>query len=164
MIDLRPLDSADCGIIAAWPPYAGDMAQMDYALRHDGWLTQFFAKPDASFYAVELDGELIGFTCLIRTGEDEEEIRIAIRADKTGLGLGREMMQRTLAQGFTNPCCRRIHLIVRTNNDRGINLYRRLGFVERGTLRKEVNGIETDFIVMDLQRTEYFITQKGGTL
>jgi hypothetical protein len=61
MIRLRPLRGSDVSLIAEWPPYPGDMEQMDYALREKGWLEEFRQKPDTSSYAVEDDGDLIGF-------------------------------------------------------------------------------------------------------
>lgn len=160
MIHVRPLTPADREKIAAWPPYGGDMAQMDYALRAAGWLDELHERSVS--LAVDLAGELIGFTMLVPTADSDYEVRIALRGDMTGRGLGGEVMGLTLERGFADPACRRIHLIVRRNNQRGISLYRRLGFVERGELRKKVNGSEVDFLVMDLHRPVEPGTKQGG--
>ena len=152
---LRELRVSDVIQIGKWPPYPGDMEQMDYALREKGWLEEFRLKPDTSCYAVEDDGELIGFTILSKTGETDAEFRIALRSDKTGQGLGKSITRMTLRKGFEDMGLYRIHLIVRKNNTRGIKLYQRLGFVDRGECRKEIQGTLVDFWLMDICREEY---------
>ena len=157
MMRLRSLSGSDVNQIGQWPPYPGDMEQMDYALREKGWLQEFLIKPDASCYAVEDDGDLIGFTILAKTGEKDAEFRIALRSDKTGLGLGKSITCLTLQKGFEDLGLSRIHLIVRKNNVRGIKLYQRLGFVDRGECLKEIQGTTVDFRLMDICREEYVI-------
>lgn len=152
---LRALRDSDVSQIGQWPPYPGDMEQMDYALREKGWLEEFFLKPDTSCYAVEDDGDLIGFTILAKTGETDAEFRIALRTDKTGLGFGKSITCLTMQKGFEDMGLSRIHLIVRKNNVRGIKLYQRLGFVERGECQKKIQGTPVDFWLMDICREEY---------
>ncbi|GAM08256.1 spermidine N(1)-acetyltransferase [Geobacter sp. OR-1] len=154
MINLRPLNQDDLPIIMAWPPYAGDMEQMDYALRQDGWLAQYMDKPATHLFSAESDGELCAFTLLIETAPGEAELRIAIRGDRTGKGLGGEIMRQTLRTGFVAFKFDRIHLIVRKNNIRGIKLYQRLGFTERGELSKMIQGAMVDFYCMDLHKED----------
>jgi len=155
MIRLRSLRDSDVTQIGHWPPYPGDMEQMDYALREKGWLEEFWQKPDTFCYAVEDDSDLIGFTILAKTGETDAEFRIALRTDKTGLGLGKSVTCLTLQKGFEDLGLSRIHLIVRKNNVRGIKVYQRLGFVDRGELQKEILGTPVDFWLMDICREEY---------
>ena len=152
---LRPLTDEDRAVIRRWPSYPDDMAQMDYAVRENGWLDEFRSRPDACIYAVYEGTELIGFTLLARTGADEAEVRIAIRPDRTGRGLGGDIMGQTLRTGFQTLGLSRIHLIVRTNNLRGIRLYRRLGFVEQGAVRKAIQGVMVEFIRMGLDRADF---------
>jgi RimJ/RimL family protein N-acetyltransferase len=155
MITLRPLTADDITAIAAWPPYDGDMAQMDYALRTGGWLAEQGSNPAARLFAAELDGELVAFTLLVAMAPGDAEIRIAIRSDRTGRGLGGEVMASTMVAGFREPGLERIHLIVRKNNSRGIALYRRLGFRFCGELRKPIQGVEVDFHCMEMVREEF---------
>jgi RimJ/RimL family protein N-acetyltransferase len=159
MITLRPLNPDDFPVIMAWPPYEGDMAQMDYALRRDGWLAEFADKPGTHLFAAEEDSDLVAFTMLLETVPGDAELRIAIRADRTGSGLGSEIMLQTLRSGFRDLDLRRIHLIVRKNNTRGIKLYRRLGFVERGELSKPVQGTMVEFNCMDIGKEEFLYNQ-----
>jgi len=152
MISLRELSDSDVALIRQWPAYPGDMEQMDYALREDGWLDELRAKEGVAVYAATDGDELIGFTILAGTGALEAEFRIALRADKTGLGLGETISSLTLQKGFEGRGLSRIRLIVRKNNTRGISLYRRLGFVECGECRKEIRGAWVEFLKMDIEK------------
>ena len=130
------------------------MAQMDYALRDAGWLDEFRSRADSSVFAVEDGDDLIAFTILAGTAPADAEFRIALRADKTGLGLGESITLQSLRVGFEEQCLSRIHLIVRKNNQRGIRLYRRIGFSECGECRKEIRGAQVDFLVMEIRPGE----------
>lgn len=152
---LRALRESDVTEIKGWPPYPGDMEQMDYALREKGWLEKCRSRSDAFVYAVEDGDELIGFTILLKTDAAEAEFRIALRADKTGLGLGESVTFQTLQMGFEDHGFSRIHLIVRKNNSRGKKLYQRIGFVDRGECCKDIQGVPIDFRLMDISREEF---------
>ena len=155
MYRLRPIEESDVDRIRDWPPYSGDMAQMDYALRENGWLEEFRSKPNAFIYAVDDGDGIVAFTILAETAPGEAEFRICLRADKTGLGLGESIVLQTLLIGFKEHRFFRIHLIVRENNNRGIRLYRRIGFVDQGECRREIQGVPVDFLIMDI-REEFF--------
>ena len=99
---------------------------------------------------MEETGNLIAFTILATTAPGEAEFRIALRADKIGQGLGKVITIDTLAKGFDEWGLVHIHLIVRKNNRRAIELYQRLGFTHQGECRKTVNNQPTDFLLMDL--------------
>lgn len=152
MITLRELTADDALEINSWPAYPGDMAQMDYALRSDGWLQEFGHDGSSIVYAAMDGAELVGFSVLARTGGTEAEFRIAVRADRTGQRLGEAIASLTLRRGFAELGLTRINLIVRPSNHRGMCLYRRLGFVDCGECRKEIQGVMTDFRIMTLNR------------
>ena len=154
MIRLRELRDSDMAEIREWPAYSGDMEQMDYALRDGGWLEEFRNKPEVGCYAAVDGDELIGFSILAGTGPAEAEFRIALRADRTGQGLGGAVTSLTLQKGFAEPGLSRIHLIVRKNNMRGIRLYQRLGFTTSGECLKEIQGIMVDFLAMEIRKQD----------
>ena len=149
---LRPLRAADAACIARWPAYQGEFAELDYAVRQNGWLQEFQDQPGAHCFVAEESGEPVALTILARTGEAEAEFRIALRADKIGSGLGMVLASETLARGFGELGLSRIHLVVRKNNSRAIHLYERLGFLGRGECCKTFNGKSVQFLVMDLQK------------
>ena len=150
---LRPLVREDVATIESWPDYPAEFNELNYALRKDGWLAEFGRRPDTWIYAVEETGNLIAFTILATTAPGEAEFRIALRADKIGQGLGRTITMDTLEKGFDECGLVRIHLIVRKNNRRAIELYQQLGFTHQGECRKTVNNQPTDFLLMDLLHT-----------
>lgn len=153
MIRLRPLRPADQAAIENWPPYPGEFADLDYALRQGGWLEEFRDRPRTWLYAAEQSGALVAFTILAATEAGEAEFRIALHPDKGGQGLGRIVAAYTLNQAFAEIGIRRIHLVVRKNNPRAIRLYQRLGFVHRGECRQVVNHRPVDFFLMDMSGT-----------
>ncbi|HJW04627.1 MAG TPA: GNAT family protein [Azospira sp.] len=154
-ISLRPLAARDAEAIANWPAYPAEFADLDYALRPGGWLTEFGHRPDAWLYAAEHGGELVAFTLLAATAPGEAEFRIALRPDRTGQGLGAAITVATLGQGFGVLGLRRIHLLVRSNHPRAQALYQRLGFSRRGECHKVVNHRPTDFYLMDILGQSY---------
>ncbi|MBA3015461.1 MAG: hypothetical protein KKD63_05400 [Proteobacteria bacterium] len=46
MIKLRSLVIDDMDAIKRWPPYPPEFGDLDYALRANGWLTEYWNKPD----------------------------------------------------------------------------------------------------------------------
>src|SRR5487761_2747328 len=112
-IQLRALTAQDEISIENWPAYPAEFAELDYALRQDGWLAEFRNQPETRISVVEQSGELIAFAILSPTAQGEAEFRIALRADKAGQGLGRIISARTLQIGFDEIGLQRIHLIVR---------------------------------------------------
>lgn len=157
LIHIRNLVPDDIAVIRGWAPYQSEFEDLDYALRENGWLTEFWNKPDTWCFAVEQADDLIAFSILSRTGETEAEFRIALRVDRTGQGYGRAITAMTLAKGFTEIGLSRINLIVRTHNLRAIRLYTRLGFTEQGECFKSINRKQTHFLIMELRRESYFI-------
>ena len=149
MFTLRDVDAADYAIIHAWPSYPPEFAELDYALRSDGWLAEFSDTPENKILIAEQNGEVIAFTILARTAPTEAEFRIALRADKIGLNMGRDITSQTLEYGYTHSGLTRIHLLVRMNNQRAISLYQKLGFDTCGTCIKMVNQKSVEFMQMD---------------
>ena len=150
MIKLRLIEAADVATINSWPPYPPEFAELDYALRKNGWLDEHRDKPDARLYVAEQAGEIIAFTLLAKTSATEAEYRIALRADKIGQGLGSILTTMTLDKGFKEIKLARIHLIVRKNNPRAIGLYKSLGFAVCGECLLQVNGKQVSFFKMSI--------------
>ncbi len=150
MLILSELRENDISAIKQWPPYPPEFDELDYALREGGWLDEFRGKPGTVYYTAKEGSDRVGFTLLSKTGENEAEFRIALRADKFGQGLGGIITTLTLQKGFEELGLERIHLIVRKSNPRAKKLYERLGFALTGEVTKEVHGKIVDFYTMDL--------------
>jgi diamine N-acetyltransferase len=150
MYRIRDIEDIDRKVIESWPPYPPEFKAQDYALRKNGWIEEYAAKPDTRCLAVERGGDLVAFTILSKTGPAEAEFRIALRADEIGTGTGSAAAALTLSEGFRRMSLSRIHLIVRKANKRAERLYTRLGFTHCGELQKDVNGETVDFYTMEI--------------
>jgi RimJ/RimL family protein N-acetyltransferase/catechol 2,3-dioxygenase-like lactoylglutathione lyase family enzyme len=153
---LRVFTAQDDITIENWPAYPPEFADLDYALRKDGWIAEFRDQPNAQVYVAERAGALIAFSILALTAKGEAEFRIALRADKAGQGLGRIITAKTLQIGFEEIGLQRIHLIVRKNNPRAIGLYQCLNFAPCGECQMIINNKPTDFLKMELLSKNYF--------
>jgi diamine N-acetyltransferase len=148
-IRFRKFRLSDQAEIQAWPPYPPEFAELDYALRSNGWLAEFRDRPDASIYIAEQNLEIVAFSLLAKTSPAEAEFRIAVHPDKIGRDIGRIFTSLTLEEGVSKTHLSRIHLIVRKNNARAISLYKQLGFRECGDCVKTVNRKTVQFLMME---------------
>lgn len=148
MITLHKLLPSDPAEIHNWPSYPAEFAELDYALRHGGWLAEFQDRTDTWIYVAKQADEIIAFSLLALTGVGEAEFRIALRADKIGHGIGKIFCSMTLHEGFSTLGLSRISLIVRKNNARAILLYRDIGFSLSGARVKIANGKSVEFLEM----------------
>jgi RimJ/RimL family protein N-acetyltransferase len=82
---------------------------------------------------------------------------VSIGPDNWGRGLGTEASALILKYGFDELGLHRIWLDVFGYNERAIHVYRKLGFVEEGTLRQHLqrDGRRWDVILMGLLRDEF---------
>lgn len=79
------------------------------------------------------------------------ELGIAVRKAWQGRGVGRAMMRAMLNWAQTNPLVERVSLRVFTDNTPAIALYRKLGFVEEGLLKRDMKlapGRYADTLIM----------------
>lgn len=152
MILLRDLHEKDRQAITHWPTYPEEFQAQDYALRENGWISEYLLKPHTRIFSADLSGHVIAFTLLSKTEADAAEFRIAMHADHIGKGEGRLIAALTFERGFSDMGLNRIHLIVRKKNVRAGLLYKKLGFNVTGEMIKVVNGTEADFFTMDLER------------
>ncbi len=95
-------------------------------------------------YEDKIIGE-IGISPLPRRMSHVGELSITVLKKYWGQGIGTELMRRAIAFAREN-CYDVIKLEVRSDNERAINLYRRLGFEKTGDLPRlfKVNGEHFD--------------------
>lgn len=106
-------------------------------------------------FVAEVDDVVVGWCDVIRS--DRPVFRhcgflgIGLVAEYRGLGIGRALMIAAIEASFALGMAR-IELTVRADNARAIALYRRLGFLTEGHLRKQalVDGQFHDALVMAL--------------
>lgn len=150
-----PARAEDLAEIRQWPPYPAEFRDLDYALRHRGWINEFYNKPHVYFYIAKYAQQTCGFSLLAKTTETEAEFRVALHPEQLGKGLGKTITLHTLAEGFKRLQLARIYLIVRVSNLRAIRLYQSLGFMTREQTRQTINDEDVAFWVMDMDVTRY---------
>lgn len=154
-VQLLPLTFEDMLVIHQWPAYPKEFSKLDHALRSEGWLAEFYEKPDTWIYAAKQGCEMLAFTLLAKTDSLAAEFRIALHPHKLHQGLGKIITLMTLHEGFIALDLLRIHLIVRTNNATAIHLYQSLGFQENDKCTRIVNHEPVDFIGMELMQNRF---------
>lgn len=77
---------------------------------------------------------------------------ISFRQKYWGMGLGSESMKYIIQWAKSNNITKKINLLVREDNYRGIKLYEKFGFEREGLLKKDicVNGVYYNTIAMGL--------------
>ena len=86
----------------------------------------------------------------------EYSIMIGAR-DQWGKGFGKEATILILKYAFEELNLNRIFLTVRNDNEKAINLYKKLGFTQEGILRKSIykNNKYIDMVVFSILRDEF---------
>lgn len=80
------------------------------------------------------------------------EFGVSILKEYWGNGIGEELIKYLILWSKSSGIIRKINLRVRTDNTRGIHLYKKLGFVEEGILKRNflINGEFYDSLLMGL--------------
>jgi len=155
MIILSPVKPEDILDIEQWPRYEGVHAQMDYALRKDGWLASYCSEPGNFCYAAKIGSLCIGFSLLIPKENRKAEFRIAVHPAHIGAGHGGEILRKTLLIGFAKHSFETIYLIVRKNNQIAQRLYSRHGFILYGEKQEIIQGQSIDFFMMQIDSATF---------
>lgn len=77
---------------------------------------------------------------------------ISLRKEYWGVGLGSASMEYLVEWAKSNGITKKVNLLVREDNERGINLYEKFGFEREGLLKNDicVNGVYYNTITMGL--------------
>lgn len=149
-IQVRSLQPADARAIRAWPPYTGAFAPLDYALREPGWLGLFPVSEHTRHLALGVGDRLVGFSLLVGQQDGRTEFYIALHPDWLGQGIGQRATRAVLHYGFSTLRLASIYLKVRAWHERGLHIYRKVGFVPQGEKQEEVDGVMERFVVMEI--------------
>lgn len=152
---LATLTRHDQDAIRAWPAYPPQYKDLDYALRERGWLDQFPAGAKNHRFAAWQKDELLGFSILTETGNNDAEFYLAVRPERLRKGFGKEITQMTLDKAFYELGLERVHLKVRKWHRKAIELYTSSGFKTTGLKDEEINGKTDTFEIMELNRSDY---------
>lgn len=113
-------------------------------------------KNNTLFIIAEINGRVIGN--LNFSGGPRQrtahvgEFGVSILKEYWGNGIGEELIKCLIDWGRNSGIIRKINLRVRADNKRGIHLYKKLGFLEEGILKRDflINGEFYDSLAMGL--------------
>jgi aminoglycoside 6'-N-acetyltransferase len=156
---LRPLEPGDVGRlteIGAEP----EVARWWGEITREHLLAKAEGRDEATAFAVEHGGELIGLAQFSEPGEDEFEhanIDLFLTSTVHGRGLGRDAV-RTLARWLVDECGHhRLTIDPALANEQAIRAYEAVGFKRVGVLRRywrDPDGVWQDGLLLDLLAEE----------
>ncbi|MCU9811577.1 GNAT family N-acetyltransferase [Paraclostridium sp. AKS81] len=103
-----------------------------------------------------IEDEIIGIASITSVQKERMKhngtLGISIRKKYWGIGLGSEIMAYLIDWAKSNKITKKINLLVREDNIRGVKLYKKFGFEKEGLLKKDicVNGVYYNTIAMGL--------------
>lgn len=113
-------------------------------------------KENALFIIAEVNGKVVGnlnFSGGIRQRTAHVgEFGVSTLKEYWGNGIGEELVKYLINWSKNSGMIRKINLRVRTDNTRGISLYKKLGFLEEGIIKRDflINGKFYDSLLMGL--------------
>lgn len=116
----------------------------------------FTNKDNALFIIAVLDGKIIG--ALSFSGGARKrlahagEFGVSVLKEYWGKGIGQELIKYMIDWAKETKIIRKINLRTRSDNERAIRLYKKLGFEEEGLLRRDfqINGKFYDSLMMGM--------------
>jgi RimJ/RimL family protein N-acetyltransferase len=121
---------------------------------------EWFSKTNPDFWIIFDQDKKIGYFRLSNYSKFNNNIYIGadISPEFKGLGYGKESYKKFIPFIFKKYNLNKISLEVLSNNEIAISLYKKLGFVQEGVKRGEVNknGYYIDSIVMSILKKEYY--------
>lgn len=113
-------------------------------------------KDNTLFIVAEINGKVIG-NLNFSAGLSPRithigEFGVSVLKNYWGNGIGEELIKYLIEWSKKSGIIRKINLRVRTDNQRGINLYKKLGFLQEGILTRDflINGKFYDSMAMGL--------------
>ena len=147
ILALQDAVAAEGEFIAALP---GDREAMEQELLLSGILSS-----GGLSVSLDVGGTLSGHLLVVRRADHDQthigDLAIIVENAARGLGLGRALME-TAIDWARAVRLGKLCLAVFTTNERAIGLYRSLGFVDEGVLRRQVrlSGGDRDVLLMGL--------------
>ncbi|MDV8110497.1 GNAT family protein [Bacillus sp. BAU-SS-2023] len=103
-----------------------------------------------------IEDEIVGIASITSVQKERMKhngtLGISIRKKYWDIGLGSEIMAYLIDWAKSNKITKKINLLVREDNIRGVKLYEKFGFEKEGLLKKDicVNGVYYNTIAMGL--------------
>lgn len=114
------------------------------------------AEVNSIILLAEIDNKIIGIASINSSAKARYkhvgEFGIVITNQFCGLGLGRKLMDFLVQWANENGITKKLSLVTNESNYNAIELYKKIGFVEEGILKKDncINAVYTNTIMMGL--------------
>lgn len=124
--------------------------------QEEEFIENILKKENALFIIALKDDKIIGnlnFNGGLRKRiEHTGEFGVSVLKEYWGNGIGEELIKYLINWSKKSTIIRKINLRVKSDNIKGICLYKKLGFIEEGIVKKDylINGIFYDSILMGL--------------
>jgi RimJ/RimL family protein N-acetyltransferase len=111
---------------------------------------------NALFIIAEVNGKIVGNLNFSggprKRTEHSGEFGVSVLKEYWGVGIGKELIEYLINWSKDSGIIRKINLRVRTDNTKGIHLYKKLGFLEEGIIKRDflINGEFYDSLHMGL--------------
>jgi len=122
------------------------------------WINNHLNDPNSILLIAELDNKVIGLLDFSAKSKKKiahiGELGISVHPSYQGIGIGQKITESFLEWAIKNDQVEKVFLNVFATNERAINLYKKLGFVEEGRhikAIKQLNGEYVDLIQMYIE-------------
>jgi len=124
--------------------------------QEQAFIENVLEKENALFIIAEVNGKVVGN--LNFSGGPRQRIAhsgefgVSVLKEYWGTGIGKELIEYLINWSKNSGIIRKINLRVRTDNMRGVHLYKKLGFLEEGIIKRDylINGEFYDSLQMGL--------------
>lgn len=124
--------------------------------QEEAFIESTLSKENALFIVAVVNGKVVGNLSFSggprpRTAH-VGEFGVSVLKEYWGYGIGEELIKYLINWSKSTGLIRKINLKARTDNKRGINLYKKLGFEEEGIVKRDflINGEFYDSLEMGL--------------
>ena len=133
------------------------IGQFDKSIEQEqDFIENVLEKENALFIIAEVNGKIVGNLNFSggprqRTAHSGE-FGVSVLKEYWGTGIGKELIEYLINWSKNSGIIRKINLRVRTDNTRGIHLYKKFGFLEEGIIKRDflINGEFYDSLQMGL--------------
>jgi RimJ/RimL family protein N-acetyltransferase len=148
-------------------PSAFTVAEKEYSLQSEIWwnnyLSSYMLGIDSKLFFGYEDNNLIGMIGVVFPGRERQKHTawiywVWLKSEFRGKGYGKKMIQHSVDVAFERTNVIKINLQVVSSQEKAIMLYKKIGFVESGSQKKEIflDNEYLDFISMEKFRDNTF--------
>ncbi|ENQ3108436.1 GNAT family N-acetyltransferase [Bacillus cereus] len=123
---------------------------------YENFIESTKAATNSIILLATLDDEIISIASITSSSKERTKhvgtLGIVIAEKHCGFGLGIILMEELIEWARENGTTKKIHLVTREDNDRAIELYKKVGFKEEGLLEQDtyINGKYYSTLIMGL--------------